>query len=269
MAASLDRAAFYASVRKNLFDGRLSEAQFQGIDRLIAAFTLYGSGDRRHLAYILATSFHETGRRMQPVREGFATTDAGARAAVAKLYAAGKISKNYALPNARGQSFYGRGDVQLTFEANYKRMGQVLGLDLVSFPDLVLDPATSARVIVEGMLRGLSGRGDFSGKALEDYIAGTKCDYVQARRVVNILDKASLIAGYAVDFEAALVVGGMPLQAPVIDAVDQPVPVVPVTVTPLPAPAAPPRAAEPVSPGPAAPSLGSRLASWLMRPWFG
>ncbi|GJE61692.1 glycoside hydrolase family 19 protein [Methylobacterium trifolii] len=258
MAASLDRAAFFAAARADLFGGSLSQAQVDGIERLIAAFTLYGSGDRRHLAYILATSYHETGRRMMPVREGFAATDAAARAAVAGLYAKGKISQNYALPNARGQSFYGRGDVQLTFEANYRRMGQVLGLDLVAFPDLVLEPATSARVIVEGMLRGISGRGDFSGKALEDYIDGDRCDYVQARRVVNILDKAAQIASYAGDFEHALVVAGMPRNAAVTDAVGKPIPVGPVETKPLaPIPVLPPPAVV------AKPNLLKRISDWV------
>lgn len=210
--ARLDRARFFASIRP-LF-GSLTGAQVAGIERLIDAFLAYALLlDRRHLAYILATSFHETGRRMMPVREGFAATDAAARAAVAKLFAAGRISRNYALPNARGLSFYGRGDVQLTHEANYIAMGKLLGLDLAGNPDLALDPATSARVLVEGVTRGVSARGDFTGRALEDFIAGERCDYVGARRTVNGTDKAAAIAGYAKRFESALIAGGMPLIA--------------------------------------------------------
>ncbi|WP_048431598.1 glycoside hydrolase family 19 protein, partial [Methylobacterium indicum] len=153
-------------------------------------------------------------KRMEPVREGFAETDAGARAAVAKLFKAGRISKNYALPNAAGASFYGRGDVQLTFERNYVAMGRILNLPLAANPDLVLDPAVSARVMWEGLLRGASNRGDFTGKALEDYISGTRCDYVGARRTVNGTDKAEVIAGYARAFESALIADGVPAMAP-------------------------------------------------------
>lgn len=210
--ARLDQARFFASIR-SLF-GPLSAAQVAGIERLIDAFLAYALLlDRRHLAYILATSFHETGQRMVPVREGFAKTDAVARAAVAKLFAQGRISRNYAAPNARGLSFYGRGDVQLTHEANYLAMGRLLGLDLAGSPDLALDPATSARILIEGVTRGVSARGDFTGKALEDYIVGDRCDYAGARRTVNGTDKAALIAGYAEQFEAALVAGGTPLTA--------------------------------------------------------
>ena len=51
-------------------------------------------------------------------------------------------------------------------------------------------------------------------------------------------------------------------------AVAAPLPVPPVTVTPIPAPV-PPKPPEPAPQVSAAPSLGSRIASWLMRPWFG
>ena len=208
--ARLDRKRFFDAIRP-LFGG-LSQSQVDGINRLLEAFLAYALVlDRRHLAYILATSFHETGRRMQPVREGFAQTDAGARAAVANLFARGKISRNYALPNKAGRSFYGRGDVQLTHEANYVRMGRLLGIDLAGNPDLALVASISARILIEGITRGLSLKGDFTGKALEDYIAGDRCDYVGARRTVNGTDRAETIAGYARKFEAALVAGGMPL----------------------------------------------------------
>ncbi|MCC0807497.1 hypothetical protein FPV16_14875 [Methylobacterium sp. W2] len=210
--ARLDRDRFFASIR-SIF-GSFTQDQVDGLNRLIDAFLLHAVLlDRRHLAYILATSFHETGKRMMPVREGFASSDAAARKAVASLYAKGKISRNYALPNSRGLSFYGRGDVQLTFEANYAAMGKLLGIDLAGNPDLALDPATSAWILIEGVTRGVSIKGDFTGKALEDCIAGDRCDYVGARRTVNGMDKASTIAGYAVRFEAGLVAGGMPLAA--------------------------------------------------------
>lgn len=205
---SFNRSIFFNRIRGSIFGGSLTTSQVSGIEGTIEAFELFGSGDRRHLSYILATEVRETGGRMQPVREGFATTDAGARAAVAKLYAQGKIKTNYALPNKAGRSFYGRGKVQITWEDNYRRLGAILGLDLVNNPDLALDPTISARIMIEGMLRAGSLKGDFSGKALEDYIAGTKCDYVRARRTVNGSDHAAEIARNAIKFEAALIAAG-------------------------------------------------------------
>jgi predicted chitinase len=205
---TLDRAVLFLAVRKALFGGKLTALQVSGIERLLDAFERYGTRDRRHLSYLLATSFHETGRRMQPVREGFAASDAAARAAVAKLLRDGKIKRNYALPNAAGVSFYGRGDVQLTHEDNYRRMGGIIGIDLVGSPDLALDPAVSARILVEGVLRAVSLKGDFTAFALEDFIAGDRCDYVGARKTVNGTDEAAVIAGYAELFEAALASAG-------------------------------------------------------------
>ena len=241
--------AFYAAVRRSLFGGSLTQSQVDGLERLVAAFALYGTGDRRHLAYGLATSFHETGKRMEPVREGFAETDAGVRAAVAKLYKAGRISANYALPNAAGRSFYGRGDVQLTFERNYVEMGRIIGLPLAADPDRVLDPAVSARVMWEGLLRGASNRGDFTGKALEDYIGGTRCDYLGARRTVNGTDKAEAIAGYARAFESALIADGVPAMAAPRSKPDQ-----------GPAPASPPIAVSSSPPKPASSPLSTKPA---------
>jgi hypothetical protein len=46
--------------------------------------------------------------------------------------------------------------------------------------------------------------GIFTGKKLNTYINGTTCDYINARRIINGTDKASLIKGYAVNFEACL-----------------------------------------------------------------
>lgn len=250
--ARLDRTKFFAAL-KPLF-GSYTQAQVDGLNHLLDVFLAYALVlDRRLLAYIIATSFHETGRRMQPVREGFATTDAGARAAVAKLFARGAISRNYALPNARGLSFYGRGDVQLTFEDNYRRMGVLLGVPLADDPDLALDPTISKRILVEGVTRGVSQKGDFTGKALEDYIHGDVCDYVGARRTVNGTDKAELIAGYARKAEAALIAAGMPLTGVRMpDALGTPAPVAVEAATP--ASYAPPAAVEPAAATVPAPS---------------
>ena len=45
---------------------------------------------------------------------------------------------------------------------------------------------------------------DPHGKTLADYITLTKSDFHGARRIVNGTDKADLIAGYAVKFDALL-----------------------------------------------------------------
>jgi hypothetical protein len=47
-------------------------------------------------------------------------------------------------------------------------------------------------------------KGLFTGKKLNDYINNTKTDYVNARKIINGLDRANLIASYAKVFETAL-----------------------------------------------------------------
>ncbi len=181
---TLHLPTFFAYARRAPFGGRLTQAQVQGCEAIIAAAREIT--DDRHLAYILATAFHETGGKMQPVREGFAKTDAGARRAVAgRRYA---VEKN-------GHVYYGRGLPQLTWERNYIRMGLVLGVDMKNNPDLMLDPDLSARALVLGMTDGM-----FTTKRLSDYFNATTDDPEGARRIVNGTDKASLIAGYHTAF---------------------------------------------------------------------
>lgn len=119
----MDLPTFYTYVRKSPFGGRLTQEQVNGTEELLAAWKLYGDGDNRKLAYILAGVFHETGGKMVPVREGFASSDAGARRAVKKLFDQGRIKTNYALP-VNGVSYYGRGRIQNTWERNYVKLAE-------------------------------------------------------------------------------------------------------------------------------------------------
>lgn len=189
----LDRKTFYAYCRRAPFGGRLTQQQVDGINCVLSAWEdASPEGDIRHLAYIFATAFHETGGTMAPVREGFAKTDSGARKIVAK-YKYGKPDKD------TGHVYYGRGLVQLTWATNYRRMSGYVGVDLYSKPDLALDPAISAKILVVGMLRGL-----FTGDGLREYFNDSFDDAVGARKIVNGRDKAHLIAGYHAHFLAAL-----------------------------------------------------------------
>ena len=58
--------------------------------------------------------------------------------------------------------------------------------------------------MIEGMTRGLSGRGDFTGLSLEVFFNDRRDDPLQARRIVNGMDRAAHIAGYHFLFLAAL-----------------------------------------------------------------
>ena len=194
----MDRKAFYDRIRTSLFGGRLTAAQVGGIETLMDAAVDYGLNDQRQFAYVLAGVYHETGRKMVPVREGFASTDAGARSAVAKLFAQKRISRNYAEP-VNGVSYYGRGRIQNTHLANYQKLEKRFGQPFVTQPDLLLVDEIDAAVTIAGHAEGI-----WTGKKLSDYITPAKADYVEARRIVNGKDKAALIAGYAGKFEDAL-----------------------------------------------------------------
>lgn len=194
----INRPLFFDRVRSNL--GKLNQSQVDGITHLLDAWEAdYSKQPNQFLAYALATAWHETGTKMQPVREGFASTDAGAVAAVTRLFAKGKISTNYALPNARGKSYFGRGLVQLTWESNYLKAGTALGIDLVGKPELALDCSVSSRILLQGMVDGW-----FTGKKLSAYFYPGKNDPVGARRIINGTDKANLIAKYHDEFVGAL-----------------------------------------------------------------
>ncbi len=187
---SVDLPVFFKEVRSSLFGGKLTATQVSGTEAKVKVFKEAGF-PVSWAAYALATSYHETARKMIPVKEGLALSDAWRK------------------KNLRYYPWYGRGDVQLTWEANYKRADKELGLDgkLVNNLDLALDPAISARIMVSGMREGWFS-GDKTGRhTLERHLpnpTGTLAQFKQSRRIINLMDKADLIAGYAVKFQDAL-----------------------------------------------------------------
>jgi hypothetical protein len=184
---ALNLKPFFDHVRKPLF-GRLSAKQVSGHEDIISELR-----NRQvplpEAAYVLATAYHETAKTMQPVREGLNASD------------------TWRKKNLRYYPWYGRGHVQLTWEENYRKADQKLGLGgaLVANPDLALDPKVSAEVLVLGSVQGWFA-GDKKGRhTLARHITtGTRTEYKQARRIINIMDKADLIAGHALVYKEAL-----------------------------------------------------------------
>lgn len=217
----MDRSKFYAALRRldsGVFGTSLSQRQVDGVNGILAAFEEVGDGRRATLAHALGTAYHETGARMVPVREGFAATDAGARQAVnalARRRGPNSAVAKYALPKPPyGHVYYGRGHVQLTWIDNYHGSSADAGVDLVQNPDAMLDPVISARVLIKGLM---DGRWNGQRKGIGHYemldgIPGlTRAEAAAARRTVNGTDKADLIAGYTMAFDAALAEAGMPI----------------------------------------------------------
>lgn len=143
------------------------------------------------LAYILATTWHETAATMQPIAE----------------YGKGK-GRKYGVPGKYGQVPYGRGYVQLTWDFNYEKADKELDLKgaLLKDFDLAMDPQYAVQILFKGMEDGW-----FTGKGLDDYIDDIDesdeedlKEFLNARRVINGIDKQYLIGQYAIRFEKAL-----------------------------------------------------------------
>jgi hypothetical protein len=138
---------------------------------------------RNQAAYVLATAYHETAHTMKPVREM-----GGEKYLRSKPY----------------YPYVGMGFVQLTWKRNYEHASKKLGADFVSNPKELLRPDYSAAILVIGMKEGWFA-GDKTGRhKLDRYITLSKSDWRNARRIVNGMDKATLIAGYALEYDMAL-----------------------------------------------------------------
>ncbi len=161
--------------------GTLSTIQVQSVAQIISSFLENGDRDFRKLSYILATAWHESKFLLVSEKRASPGTE---------LY---KIQDKY-----WHTGYYGRGFVQLTHKKNYEKLGHRLGIDLVNNPDLAMDRRYSADILVIGMMEGL-----FTGVSLVYYINSIS-NYYDARRVVNGLDRAQLIADYAVKINSKL-----------------------------------------------------------------
>lgn len=184
------RDAFFAAVRADPFSGSLAQSQVDGITAILDEWDRRKLTDLRHLAYMLATTFHETARTMLPIIE---------RGPVSYF---DRYEKRADLGNkvkGDGYKFRGRGFVQLTGRRNYSLASDKTSRPLIIDPDLALDPDIAAKVMFVGMAEGW-----FTTKKLSDYFHDGKADWKNARRIINGTDKAETIAGYGKAFYAAL-----------------------------------------------------------------
>lgn len=180
-----DRKKFWSGFRDKI-DSTIEQEQVEGLEFLLGKMEqdkLWRSIPE--VAYALATTGHETAWSFQPVEEGY------------YLGNAARVKKFQ--KTLRYFPYYGRGYVQLTWKKNYEKAAKVLKMDLVNKPELALDREGAYLTMTHGMHEGW-----FTGKKLSDYISDAGKDYKNARKIINGLDKASLIAGYANQFEDIL-----------------------------------------------------------------
>lgn len=181
--------AFYDAARVTLFGGRISTVQFSRLAALLREAELYQTVEPEHGAYILATAHWETDR-LNAMEE----------------YASGSAYEGRAdLGNDQpgdGLRFKGRGFPMLTGRKNYA-WASTLGVgDLVAQPHEASDPDISARILFIGMMTGA-----FTGVGLGRFINSGKVDFINARKVVNGLDRAETIADLAERYLAAIQAG--------------------------------------------------------------
>jgi putative chitinase len=201
----MDAVNFYSSVRESLFNGKLKQGVVDTLNSILASCDKFGVTNLRQQAYVMATAKHEAyhpiyNPNFDPVREGYSKTNAGAIKAVTRLYTDKVISKNYALPQSNGLSYYGRGLVQITHPGNYKALGKRLRIPLYENPDLALQRDHAADILVVGMKEGI-----FTGRKLSTYFNENIVDNLNARRIINGIDQQERIAAVAVKFYAALI----------------------------------------------------------------
>ena len=196
-----NRQVFFDSYRSSF--GSLNQGQASGLEALLSfveSDNVISSSDSglNWFAYMLATVKHECADTYEPIQE---------RGEISYFdkYEPG-TSRGISLGNTNqgdGYLFRGRGYVQITGRANYQRLSNFLGLtggdDLIVNPDRALSSDIAYKIMSFGMING-----SFTGKKLDDYINPLQTDYFQARRIINALDHAGTIAGYAVIFESSL-----------------------------------------------------------------
>jgi hypothetical protein len=122
---------------------------------------------------MLATTYHETSQEMMPIEE----------------YGKGS-GQPYGVPDPEtGQTYYGRGFVQLTWRDNYHRADEEMqltgGNSCEWYAVNALGPATAARIMYLGMTEGWF-RSDSQGpQTLERYFNTDIEDPYGAREIIN------------------------------------------------------------------------------------
>lgn len=204
----INRDKFFAGIRPD-FGGKLKASQVNGITAILDEWEARNLTDLRHLAYMLATARHETAEAMQPVietRRPDEVKNPSVDTAIARLESSWKrgrmpwVKKAYWRKDANGLSWLGRGLPQVTHEANYKRAEKETGILFTKDPELMLELHPAVKVMFDGMSQGW-----FTGKKLSDFFNKTTTDWRNSRKIINGLESADKVAGYAKAFYSDLV----------------------------------------------------------------
>jgi len=183
--------------------GNITQSQRIGLNTLLSFVELDRyMNDPRWIAYMLATTKLETGNTyLATADEGVLANGAKVRLSYFNKYAPGtRLGKKLGnTEKGDGYLFRGRGYVQLTGRHLYTALGTVLGYGLAANPDLAFRPIIAYNVISYGMRNGT-----FTGVGRNRFINDQTTDYLNARKIINSLNQAPKIEGYAKKFAIAI-----------------------------------------------------------------
>lgn len=181
----INRQKTYENIRKNF--GTLNQKQVEGFEAIFDEYERLKWNNKKYLAYILATIWHEVNKTMQPIAE----YGKGKRRDYGK-----RLRYNRHLYNHTTNIFYGRGHTQNTWIDIYEKLtaANIEAWDFVKNPDLLLEMQPSIWATFYSMEKGL-----YTGKKLSDYFQSLE-NPISARKIINGKDKAELIATYYYKF---------------------------------------------------------------------
>jgi predicted chitinase len=199
----MDKPTFYSSLRvSSIFGGRLNQKNVEGMEALLEA----GKDlQAHHLANVLAQVCRETGRYMYPIKEtvmpSHTNKNPSDEEVIRRLDRAWERGQLKWVTHPYWRSgWFGRGQIQITHERNYRKFGITNPQDALRLP-------VSARIAVEGMVKGM-----FTGRKLSDYQFPEALDAPVARnprRIVNGQDGSDAeVARFHRIFHQALVAAG-------------------------------------------------------------
>jgi len=192
---NFNRNKFFLEYRSQF--GSIKQSQVAGIEEILDLFVkLNSTASLQQFAYYLATIKHETANTFKPIREY------GNTKYFIKRYFLNPIQRKW-LGNKTADSavrYCGRGYAMITGEGIYTRFAKYIGVDILNYPEKALIPEVAFKILDYGLQHGAFTQ----GKTLNYYISSVRCDYINARRTVNGIDKSLLIKDYADKFEIIL-----------------------------------------------------------------
>ena len=189
------KTEFYTEINKTLYKGKLSDKQIAVMEVFFKMFKELNITDIRFMASIFGNIYHETDTTFMPIEEY----------GKGKLKPYGKkIKYSKAIYTTPDKIYYGRGFTQNTWYEIYETLTkeatkQGHNWNFLNNPELLLEVEQSAWATIVAMTKGL-----YTGKKLSNYFNTATCDFKNARRIINGLDKAELVEQYSIKFYKAL-----------------------------------------------------------------